>query len=78
MTHSNLTRWIEDAEARKFYETAMAEQHVGTVENHYLRLGETVARIPSWFHHRVTCESLMAMGCHAVAYARHPLTRNNH
>jgi hypothetical protein len=67
-----------DREPMAGFETAIAEQHLGAVEHHYRHLGEAITRIPAWFHHSISRESLMAIGCHAVAYARHPLTRNHH
>ena len=54
MTHSNLIRWIEDAEARKFCETMMAERGVGAAKTPYLRLGEVVAGISSWFRRGIS------------------------
>ena len=44
MPLSNMTRWIEDAEARSFYEAAMFAR--GNVrESHYLHLAETIAKV---------------------------------
>jgi hypothetical protein len=52
MSHSNMTRWIEDAEARRFNKAAMFAR--GNVrESRYLHLGETIAKVPSWFRHGI-------------------------
>jgi hypothetical protein len=52
MSHSNMTRWIEDAEARKFNEAAMFAR--GNVrESHSLHLGKTIAKVPSWLRHGI-------------------------
>jgi len=73
MSHTNMTRWIENAEARKFHEAAMFDGR-GITESHYLHLGETIAKVPSWLSHNLSREALVAIGCHALAYARHPLS----
>ena len=60
MSQSNLTRWIEYAEARTYTDAAKFELSCNPTERHYLHLGETIATIR----------------CHALAYIRHPLSRN--
>lgn len=75
MSHSNLTRWIEDAEARQVLETAQVGRGWTVSENHYLDLGRSVMKVPFWPHHGGTCESLVTLGCHALSRVRHPLAR---
>jgi hypothetical protein len=75
MSHNNLTRWIEDAEARIVSENAIFERRWNATESHYLHLGETIAKVPSWIRHGIDPETLEAIGCHALAYVRHPLSR---
>jgi len=70
MTHSNLTRWIEDADARKCYETARFDQGAGVAETHYLELGAKIAKLPSWLWRSVNREPQVAAACPAVAYIR--------
>jgi hypothetical protein len=69
MSH-DLTRWIEDAEARRFSEAVMFERSVEAVEHHYLHLGDAVAHLPSWLKHGISRESLASIGCHAIAFVR--------
>ena len=76
MSQSNLTRWIEYAEARTYTDAAKFELSCNPTERHYLHLGETIAKVPSRLRHGVSLDSLAAIGCHALAYIRHPLSRN--
>jgi hypothetical protein len=62
MSHSNLTRWIETAEARHFYESAVAEGKLKPTETQYLHLGKAIVRI----------------GSHALAYLSRPLLPSIH
>jgi len=78
MSH-DLTRWIEDADARSFSEAAMFDRRLVPAENHYLHLGDTIANISSWLRQGVSHESLSAIGCHALAHLRpHPHDREHH
>jgi hypothetical protein len=70
MSQQAMTRWIEDADARQFSEAARLER-TGITERHYMHFGEAVASLPSWLRHGVSCESLAAIGCHALAHLRH-------
>lgn len=65
MSH-DLTRWIEDAEARRFHEAALFDRSLGVSENHYIHLGEVVANLTSWLRHRVSRESLASIGCQVL------------
>ena len=48
MAHSNLTQWIEDAEAREISRDAAFLARVE--EKQYLHLGEIVAKVAGWWH----------------------------
>jgi hypothetical protein len=65
MTHTNLTRWIEDADARHVLENAMVVRSIG--ESHFLHLGETIAKVSSKVRQSVSREALISLGCHALA-----------
>ena len=49
MSH-DLTRWIEDAEARRFRLAAAFDQSSVVSARHHHRLGEAIAKVPVWFH----------------------------
>jgi hypothetical protein len=49
MSH-DLTRWIEDAEARRFQLAVAFDQSSVVPVRHHDRLGEAFARVPAWFH----------------------------
>jgi hypothetical protein len=70
MSHSSLTRWIEDADARRFSEAARFDH--GIADTHFLHLGNAIANLPSWFRQNVSRESLAAIGCNALAQFRRP------
>lgn len=74
MSHSNLTRWIETADARSYTQGASVEPN----ESHYLDLGETIAKMPSWLRLSTSREALVAIGCNALDYVRHPLAHLYH
>jgi hypothetical protein len=63
MTHSHLTQWIEDADARQFRQTA-SWQLVPTTESHSLHLGEAILKMPARIHDAAV---------HALFFTRHPL-----
>ncbi|HZK92253.1 MAG TPA: hypothetical protein VFC56_19105 [Stellaceae bacterium] len=71
MVHSNLTRWIEDAEARQVFETAMVGRGWAVTETHYLHLGGALATTPL---HGVS-HDWMSIGCHVLDRVRHPRAR---
>jgi hypothetical protein len=70
MTHSNLTRWIEDADARKCYEAASFDRDASVAETHYVELGAKIAKLPSWLWRSVSREPQTAVACPAVVYIR--------
>jgi len=53
MSHSNMTRWIEDADARNFSEAAMFDRSPTLAPSRRRYLGEAIANLPSWFHAHV-------------------------
>jgi hypothetical protein len=56
MSHSNLTQWIEQAEAREVCRGAAFL--AGVEENQHLHLGSVIATISEWWRHNVTTEVL--------------------
>jgi hypothetical protein len=70
MSHHDLTRWIEDADARQFGETAALNGYLVPAETHYVHLGDAVAHLGSWLRHEVSRESLASIGSHALSYLR--------
>jgi len=56
MSYSNLTHWIEDAEAREFCRDAVFLARVE--EKQHLHLGAIVAIVSEWWHHKATKEML--------------------
>ena len=50
MTHSHLTQWIEDADARQFCQAASWRVVPEKAESHSLHLGEIVLRMPVRIH----------------------------
>ena len=63
MTHSHLTQWIEEADAREFCQAA-SWQFQPAAESHSLHLGETILRMPARIHD---------IAAHALSTALHPL-----
>ena len=62
MSH-NLIRWIEDADARRFHQSALFDRSLDITECHSLHLGEAVANLTFWLRHRVTRDWLTKVGC---------------
>jgi hypothetical protein len=56
MLHSNLTHWIEDAEAREFCRDAVLLARVE--EKQRLHLGTIAATISEWWHQSATKDML--------------------
>ncbi|HTZ36663.1 MAG TPA: hypothetical protein VMB84_11600 [Stellaceae bacterium] len=75
--YGDLTRWIEDADARAASEAAFeAEDAVG--ERQYLHLGHAIAQVPSWLHSTFSLDTLASLGSHALDYVRHPASHSRH
>ena len=52
MMHSNLTRWIEDADAREvFLQSATMPEPQRVSQHQYIHLGQTIKKVFSWWHH---------------------------
>ena len=62
----DLTRWIEDADARRFNEAALFDRSLGIDEHHYVHLGHAVANLTSWLRHHVSRDSLASIGCQVL------------
>ena len=78
MSHHDMTRWIETAEARQVFESAMVGRGWTMTESHYIHLGDAIAKIAVWPQLAVSKESLRSIGCHALELVRHPLSRKTH
>jgi hypothetical protein len=52
MSHSNLTHWIEDADAREICRDATFL--TGVEQKQYLHLGAVIAKVSDWWHHSTT------------------------
>jgi hypothetical protein len=65
MAH-DLTRWIEDADARRFNEAALFDRSLEISENHYVHLGDAIANLTSWLRHHVNRDTLASTGCHVL------------
>jgi hypothetical protein len=77
MSHSNLTRWIEDADARRCSDAAAFDRSGGVTESHYLDLGAKIAKLPSWLWRGVHREPPAAIACPKVAHIRHRQLRRD-
>jgi hypothetical protein len=75
MCHYDMTKWIENAEARHVFESAMVGRDWTVTESHYVHLGKAIAKVPVWSRQAVSRESLLSFGSQALALVRHPLTR---
>ncbi|HWB50051.1 MAG TPA: hypothetical protein VG651_13145 [Stellaceae bacterium] len=62
MSH-DLTRWIEDADTRRFHQAALFDRSLAIGENHYVHLGDAVANLSSWLRHHANRDALAAIGC---------------
>ena len=52
MMHSNLTRWIEDADARDvFLQSATVHEPQKVSQHQYIHLGETIKKVFARWHH---------------------------
>jgi hypothetical protein len=76
MTHTHMTRWIEDADARHTCEVAMWNQTPAPTDGRHL--SETILKIPALISSGAMGQYLINVGGHALAYARHPLHSLHH
>lgn len=74
MSH-DLTRWIEDADARQFSQAVMFERDIKFSERHFMHLGDVIAHLPTWLRLGVSHQSLASIGCHTVVPFRRPADR---
>ncbi len=49
MSHHDLTRWIEDADARQFNEAVLFEGRLEHAAEPHRHLGDAIAALTSWF-----------------------------
>ena len=70
MAH-DLTRWIENADARRFNEAALFDRNLGIEEHHYMHLGDAIANLSSWLRHHVSRDTLASIGCQVLT-SRNP------
>lgn len=69
MSH-DLSRWIEDAEARRFTEEVMFEPGARLTEEQHFHLGDQIVQLTSQLRHGVSREFLASIGSHAIAFVR--------
>lgn len=74
MSHGNLTRWIEDADARRFHDSAVFDRHLPIEEAQHLHLGTAIANLSCWLRRSVTRDALAAIGCRVLG----PHGRSDH
>jgi hypothetical protein len=48
MSQNYMTRWIEIADERHFFEESTGDQEREVSESHFLHLGTTIVKIASW------------------------------
>ena len=60
MSHSNLTHWIEDADAREICRDATFL--AGVEQEHYLHLRAVITKVADWWHDNVS-EELLPVRC---------------
>jgi hypothetical protein len=63
MSQDHMTRWIEIAEERHFFEDATVSQMQEAEESHFLHLGAAIVKIPSWFQ-RSVCRCWLPASTH--------------
>jgi len=78
VSNNNMIRWIEAAEERRFYETALADRRFGVTENQYMHFGQSIAKPSALVHRSVSKATLAVIGCHALEFMRHPLGHTRH
>lgn len=69
---SDLTRWIEDAEARRYHEAAQFDRSLPIREKQYFHLGKAIASLTSRLRHSVGREVPTSIGCQVLACRAHP------
>ena len=70
MTHSNLTRWIEDADARNaLLESGMISHFQENTAQHHVHLLPAIKMVSAWWHHNITS--------HLVFHGHGPLSASH-
>ena len=78
MSRNHMTRWIEIADRRHFFEATMESGTDPEHESHFVHLGETIADISSWAHRHEFVGKQLAVSNYAITYVMHaaPITSN--
>jgi len=58
MSQDHMTRWIEIADERRFFEAAQIDQVQDFSESHFVHLGATIVKISSWLQRGIHPRSL--------------------
>lgn len=58
MLQDHMTRWIEIADERRFFEAAQFDRVQEFNESHFLHLGTTIVKISSWIQRGIDLRSL--------------------
>jgi hypothetical protein len=69
MSH-DLSRWIENAEARRFTDEVTFERGGRLTEAQHFHLGDQIVHLTSQLRHGVSRELLASIGSHAIAFVR--------
>ena len=70
MMHSNLTRWIEDADAKAvFLQSATMQEPQRVSQNQYIHPGHTIKKVFAWWHHDTNWH--MFFSDHGQSVTRH-------
>ncbi len=71
MSRDPMTRWIEIADRRHFFEDTMVSGAYPEHESHFVHLGETIADITSWVHRHEFVGKQLAVSNYAIRYVMH-------
>lgn len=71
----DLSRWIEEADARRFGEAVTFERGPELRERHFMHLGNTIARLPTWLWHSVRHDTPPSTAHPNVTFIRRPMDR---
>ena len=74
----DLTRWIEEADARRFGEAVTFERGPELRERHFMHLGNTIAHLPTWLRHSVRHDTPPSTAHHNVIFIHRATERRAH
>jgi hypothetical protein len=67
MIHSNLTRWIEDADAREvFLQSASMREPREVSQHQHIHLGQSIKKVFAWWHHESNGHLLFSLHGHRI------------